>query len=36
MIFMTTLKLGIKLHSDKSYILYDEMDIYAEGDLAID
>jgi hypothetical protein len=36
MFFKTTLRLGIKKHDNSTYILYDEMDIYAEGDMAID
>ena len=31
-----TLKLGIKLAGDLNYILFDEFDIYAEGDMAVE
>ena len=31
-----TLKLGIKLAGDFNYILFDEFDIYAEGDMAVE
>ena len=31
-----TLKLGIKLAGDLNYILFDEFDIYAEGDMVVE
>ena len=31
-----TLKLGIKLAGDYNYIFFDEFDIYAEGDMAVE
>ena len=31
-----TMKLGIKLAGDLNYILFDEFDIYAEGDMAVE
>jgi len=36
MIYTSTLKLGMKLKDNLNYILYDEIDIYAEGDMSID
>ena len=36
MIFTTTLKIGVKLVGDLNYIIYDEIDIYMEGDMSID
>ena len=31
-----TLKLGVKLAGDYNYILFDEFDIYAEGDMTVE
>ena len=31
-----TLKLGVKLAGNYNYILFDEFDIYAEGDIAVE
>ena len=36
MFFTTTLKIGVKLEGDQNYILYDELDVYIEGDMSID
>ena len=36
MIFTTTLKIGLKLAGDANYILYDEIDVFTEGDMSID
>jgi len=36
MIYRSTLKLSIKLKENLNYILFDEIDIYAEGDMSID
>lgn len=36
MFFTTTLKIGVKLQGDLNYIIYDELDIYIEGDMTID
>lgn len=36
MSFETTLRFGVKKADGLNYILYDEMDIYVEGDLSID
>ena len=30
------LKLGIKLRENLNYVLYDEFNVYAEGDMSID
>ena len=31
-----TLKFGVKLATDYNYILFDEFDIYTEGDIAVE
>ena len=36
MIASVTAKVGIKLPDDQNYIVYDEIDIFAEGDVSID
>jgi len=36
MYFNVTLKFGIKLAGDMNYVFYDELDIFAEGDMSID
>ena len=36
MIFTVTLKIGVKLAGDANYIIYDEIDIFMEGDMSID
>jgi len=36
MFFTTTVKVGLKPVGDLNYILYDELDIYIEGDMSID
>ena len=36
MSFETTLRFGVKRNDSLNYILYDEIDIYVEGDMSID
>lgn len=36
MFFTTTLKMGVKLAGDLNYIIYDEIDVYMEGDMSVD
>lgn len=36
MSFESTMRLGVKKAGSVNYILYDEIDIYAEGDLSIE
>ena len=36
MYFNVTLKFGIKLAGYMNYVFYDELDIFAEGDMSID
>ena len=36
MYFESTIRLGVKKEGELSYVLYDELDLYVEGDISIE
>ena len=34
--FKSTIKFGVRLANDLNFILFDELDFFAEGDISID